>query len=556
MDIESCQHRDFQKYAESVVGSHEWKAASYRIYGVTQLGQRFVLMLIFKWYYYVYQVVQPHEDSIRIKPMREFATFENEESAKEYMENRQKMLQLHNEIYGLNYFDMFVAEKLKVIWGHEVYRIRDFDVDGNPFVVVLKKNFAYYSVVVFKDPSVEPQISITKCFLEHKADKCVQIELNKLKEAAEKVQILWYVDTIEFKNEEIEEQPLINDVSNAIEGTSDFIAFVDSSLLCSFRGEEVYRKYGLTAAGQQFCFVVSKIHYYIIHVVLEPNSRPQDVLPHKIKIHSRTIHLINIKKRTDADRYVAKMIKRAVNRNEVFIDDWTVEKYHYEIQASSINDLQRELRRGDHIRRNLKVGRFKPTFHDGIYLGNGQVAHYTTDNRSGFFNSKGGSGAGIVSLETFLNGEDKITVSFYLSPTRSGDLIARIAEYLIENSFWDKSYNLVSRNCQLFALLCTTTKLEHQLQQDSDFEMILRSFTIAIFPLGVSLVLLSLWWINGTGVAGLVWTFFIISVLWFISFGIIIGIWCLQRKSVKETMKLFTELENQLELGLFTQQEV
>uniref|UniRef100_A0A7E4W6G0 Tudor domain-containing protein n=1 Tax=Panagrellus redivivus TaxID=6233 RepID=A0A7E4W6G0_PANRE len=554
MDTEALLNKNFEKCAENVVDSDESIAFGKAISGVTKFGQRFVLMLIFKVYYYVYQVVERHEDSVIVKPIKECAIFEDELSAKEYMENRQKMLQLHNKIYGLNYFDAFVAEKLSLLRGHEVYRIRDFDSDDNPFVVLLKKDFAYYSVVVFKDINAEPQFSIKKCFRGVEAEKLVQMERNNLKGAAEKGDNILFVDTVRINDENVDVLLLIKNNSKTNEGTPDFVAFVDISLLCSFRGEEVYRKYGLTAAGQQFCFVVSKLNFYIVHIVLEPNPRTSDTLSHKLKLHVRTMRLGKSKDRTMADKYVEEMIKIAVNRNEVFIDDWTVAKYHYEIQASSINDLQRKLCRGDHIRRNLKVGRFKPTFHDGIYLGNGQVAHYTTDNRSGFFSSKGGSGPGVVSLETFLNGEDKITVSFYLSPTRSGDLIARIAEYSIENSFWDKSYNLVSRNCQLFALLCTTTKLEHQLQQRNQVLGFLR-YPYTIIPFSVTLYYCIKWLIYGTGDGSLLWAGFVISFFVIIPFCIVIAIWWLQRKTVKETTKIFTELEKRMELGLFTQQE-
>uniref|UniRef100_A0A7E4W519 Tudor domain-containing protein n=1 Tax=Panagrellus redivivus TaxID=6233 RepID=A0A7E4W519_PANRE len=189
MDTEALLNKNFEKCAENVVDSDESIAFGKAISGVTKFGQRFVLMLIFKVYYYVYQVVERHEDSVIVKPIKECAIFEDELSAKEYMENRQKMLQLHNKIYGLNYFDAFVAEKLSLLRGHEVYRIRDFDSDDNPFVVLLKKDFAYYSVVVFKDINAEPQFSIKKCFRGVEAEKLVQMERNNLKEGT--IYYLW-----------------------------------------------------------------------------------------------------------------------------------------------------------------------------------------------------------------------------------------------------------------------------------------------------------------------------------------------------------------------------
>uniref|UniRef100_A0A7E4VUK8 LRAT domain-containing protein n=1 Tax=Panagrellus redivivus TaxID=6233 RepID=A0A7E4VUK8_PANRE len=473
MDLEAGRNENFESYFKSVISLDIWNAsAGNRLYGVTQSGQRFAVMLIINLCYFVHQVVEPHGDSFCVKPVVQCVSFQNENLAKEYMENTHKELMSQTEIHSQNDFDNCAATLLKSVWGREVYRIRDFDVDGNPFAVVLIKNFAYYSVISFlqKNGFTQPQVNMTKWFLLDEAERRLQIELKKLKgkKGLKKVEVELFYDVTKYKDVKLELLPIISNSST--EYDPYFAEFVEKSVLCSFRGEEVYRKYCTTDTGQRFCFVVSKINYYILHVVLEPylQERFRGSVKNDIEMYSLTLILLNIKKRTDVDRFVSEKLDQIVDKLQSHIDTRALEKHKCTLQASSFTNLYSHLRRGDHLRRNLKVRRFNIDYHDGIYLGNGQVAHYTTNNTVGFFKSKGGSGPGIVTLQEFLNGEDTLVVSFYLKPSRSSEHVAQVAEFLINNRFWDKQYNLVSRNCQLFAYLCTTTKLEHKLNQKNE----------------------------------------------------------------------------------------
>uniref|UniRef100_A0A7E4ZTM5 LRAT domain-containing protein n=1 Tax=Panagrellus redivivus TaxID=6233 RepID=A0A7E4ZTM5_PANRE len=147
--------------------------------------------------------------------------------------------------------------------------------------------------------------------------------------------------------------------------------------------------------------------------------------------------------------------KYSKKKNDGRLDgtDLRTRKHLYTTPPSCVDKPDDYLIRGDHIRRNLKVATFNLTYHDGIYLGNGKVAHFTPKNGRGFFSSKRGSGAEIVSIEKFAKGE-RIFVTSYTSRPRSFNDVALEAEKLVEMRQWETRYNVLERNCQVFVRLC------------------------------------------------------------------------------------------------------
>uniref|UniRef100_A0A7E4W7S5 Longin domain-containing protein n=1 Tax=Panagrellus redivivus TaxID=6233 RepID=A0A7E4W7S5_PANRE len=288
---------------------------------------------------------------------------------------------------SFNNFNVCVNKAVRTFWDHEVYRICDFDVLGNPFAIVLKKRFAHYAVVVFTNLHTEQKIDSTMWFFRDKAEKWIQKERNKLIGNTETEKV---VNLICYNAHQYKEKLMLptNHIADTFEGK--FAEFVEKCVLCSFRGEELYRRYGTTVAGQHFCFVVSKTYYYIVLIVLEPNDHP--IVDQKIEMYSRTIHLLNMTQQKKIDSFVAEKTKQLATKQNIFLsNDWTLGKYKYTLKTNPSKTLKRNLRRGDHLRRNLKVACLNPTHHDGIYLGEGQVAHYTTDNTAGISLSKNGS---------------------------------------------------------------------------------------------------------------------------------------------------------------------
>uniref|UniRef100_A0A7E4VS58 LRAT domain-containing protein n=1 Tax=Panagrellus redivivus TaxID=6233 RepID=A0A7E4VS58_PANRE len=477
-NVESGPITKFEDHVKKVICVDNIKNEVFRKYGVTQLGRQFLLLHCHKWYHKVYLLHEPLIDDngeyVKPYPSVVCTNFYNGKKAREHLKITHYNLQAETK-YGdhmFSCFDKFEAAIQKER-GIEVYRIRDIDADGSPFIIILKKRSSTCVVITMKSTdshlyTEEVSTKIADLHIRKKRDKLKGFFLS-----SEPIDNIVLTKPIEYKNPFNKHEfttSFLNDAyTQTLDQVPEFVAFVEESVIRAFRGEECYRKYGITEAGQHFVFVVSKVDYYIVRLVMEPNERWE--LAEAIKDYSCNFHLPKMRNRFLIDNWVDQACQALINKNNkkiMYFWHWITHGASLRLSNfSSLSELESGLHRGNHIQRNLKVGSFNPTHHDGIYLGNGKVAHFTTENAAGFFNSKGGSGPGIVSLETFLHGEDTLTVKIYY-PVRpqSHEAIAQNAIKLVNNAAWRKKYNLATRNCQLFAKLCVYKKFERKMVEE------------------------------------------------------------------------------------------
>uniref|UniRef100_A0A7E4V0P8 DUF4817 domain-containing protein n=1 Tax=Panagrellus redivivus TaxID=6233 RepID=A0A7E4V0P8_PANRE len=378
-------------------------------------------------------------------------------------------------------FDKFLSQKLHDASRHELYRIRDVDESGKPFLFALFQQFGLITVAWIKEPPKDykgcyiddDNIMTSKWFwFRSSANDFIQQNRNKLKGLPKCVELKRNGlvskgkgkapnEMLEHENDDASALLEENESSHNVTSTNSsqvletrsihgaamnpnreperfkkFEAFVFLSVSLGFRGEEVDRKYGITNAGQYFVFVVSKIDYYVVRVVLEPNERFNGTLLEKMYLYACTIHLPRIQTRENIDNWVKETSAHFVTKHNYILNDWARDGKHVKTCIRDLEACGFGLKPGDHIRRNLKFWKLKPTYHDGIYIGDGKVAHYTVDGTVKLFSSKDDSRAGIVTLEQFMKGESYLYLVLYRSPDRSGDEIVKIAKQCVENNVW------------------------------------------------------------------------------------------------------------------------
>ena len=132
-----------------------------------------------------------------------------------------------------------------------------------------------------------------------------------------------------------------------------------------------------------------------------------------------------------------------------------------DVKEISIKDL----RRGDTIVATKMKGTY---LHYGIYVGNGEVVHFSYLNEENFFDKNTHVRIVKTSYEDFAN--DSQT---YREPLRedmtanSGRKTAKIAKSMVDNNFG--GYNLATNNCEHFANYCRyNEKVSFQIKDLAD----------------------------------------------------------------------------------------
>uniref|UniRef100_A0A7E4VUL5 LRAT domain-containing protein n=2 Tax=Panagrellus redivivus TaxID=6233 RepID=A0A7E4VUL5_PANRE len=474
--MDDVENDGFKNYVEAVL-DNEWMGwEKHRAYGVTPMGRRFVFVISYEVWYAVRLIMEPERDEHgeygaqqRPLPCTEFTL---RSSAEAYVKQEHYELEATFKMgkhRTSKQFDKFVETKIDIGFGSEVYRLRDIDEGGKLFLFVMSKLITY-TVLLIREPYLiydgsgrylkESEVIDTEQFYTRKsAEDYIHARRNELRGfdvGVEKRKQMTVLNDCPSTNE-LPDTDFFNlpgnDITNSIRWHA-FQSFVELSNSKSFRGEEIYRKYSITEAGQYLVFVVTKLDRYLVRIVLEPDARYYRETD-AVEEYSCTFDLPKIKKRLVIDNWVAKNSKLFIDKRKNFLKGWPMGCMQLNITDFDPSNPDAFLRRGDHIRRYLKVGNFNPTYHDGIYLGKGQVAHYTTDSSSKFLKSKGGSGPGVVPIDAFLKGESILSVILLKSPDRCHADIADLAEKLVATKVWDKQYNLAHKNCQTFASLCT-----------------------------------------------------------------------------------------------------
>ncbi len=154
-------------------------------------------------------------------------------------------------------------------------------------------------------------------------------------------------------------------------------------------------------------------------------------------------------------------INRHLSEAERNMSIGTFKDLNADVKKISIKDL----RRGDTIVATKMKGTY---LHYGIYVGNGEVIHYSYLKEENFFDKDTHVRIVKTSYEDFANGSQT-----YREPLRedmnanSGRKTAKIAIGMVDNNFG--GYNLVTNNCEHFANYCKyNEKISFQIKDLAD----------------------------------------------------------------------------------------
>uniref|UniRef100_A0A7E4VKT1 LRAT domain-containing protein n=1 Tax=Panagrellus redivivus TaxID=6233 RepID=A0A7E4VKT1_PANRE len=230
----------------------------------------------------------------------------------------------------------------------------------------------------------------------------------------------------------------------------DFEKYVNAVLMQNGIFDKSYRKYGITPLNQRFVLIA---HTDAVRLIMETEYKDASNF---ISLHMGLTYMFtniyDTKPPEGEDRLTDDNIDDVVNKRHADLEAGGNKYYGYpeRIIATPKDCVQNPdatLKRGDHIRRHCN----HIFFHDGIYLGNGRVAHISAPHTS--TNFKRDAGARIDTLEKFAKGNPIAIVEQYIRHRHRLD-IANDAERDAKSGLWQGEYDVAMRNCQHFAYKC------------------------------------------------------------------------------------------------------
>uniref|UniRef100_A0A914YT01 LRAT domain-containing protein n=1 Tax=Panagrolaimus superbus TaxID=310955 RepID=A0A914YT01_9BILA len=241
-----------------------------------------------------------------------------------------------------------------------------------------------------------------------------------------------------------------------------FRVYVNEELEKEWMGDEIERSWGKTHLGQYFCFITSKVIWYGVRLIIDEEYRNLEIKRER-GVH-RVGHGVVIKK----DFLTREGATDFVLQNTTKYGNGEFNDYFFRARAVP-NDVHENpdmyLKPGDHVQRDLDMLFFS---HDGIYLGNGKVAHISGGSSNSASNSSSSSCtcminindaqeacARIVTLKEFvLSDKQEVRIVVHCFRRKSRTEICEKARELVAERYGYGNYNILSKNCQHFATLC------------------------------------------------------------------------------------------------------
>uniref|UniRef100_A0A7E4VUI8 LRAT domain-containing protein n=1 Tax=Panagrellus redivivus TaxID=6233 RepID=A0A7E4VUI8_PANRE len=250
---------------------------------------------------------------------------------------------------------------------------------------------------------------------------------------------------------DLQQRPVLVAMAQPTVGIRDhaFRRHVDETLKYEGHGFEVSRTYGVTPLGQRFAFIVTKVAWYAVRLITESdrsNLNAASIVPLKEQMYSfRIVERHEFLRQLAADIYVRRRCAELEKGNygKVYPTRFLAPP------PDCVKNPAKYLKRGDHLRRYVLSG---IGFHDGIYLGDGRVAHLS-NGVSNNFSAKREASARIDSLSNFASNKSLYVVEHCIRRRRPSE-IAEEAEEHCRVKLWHGEYDLSQQNCQHFAYMC------------------------------------------------------------------------------------------------------
>uniref|UniRef100_A0A914PS17 LRAT domain-containing protein n=1 Tax=Panagrolaimus davidi TaxID=227884 RepID=A0A914PS17_9BILA len=209
------------------------------------------------------------------------------------------------------------------------------------------------------------------------------------------------------------------------------------------KSETVYEKhYGETPLGQKFAIVVTYVVWWSVRIILDEDYHDLKLLE-SINCESEWIvKKKRFKSKSEAFEFASQTHMDYVNGNFENL-------VRCRIRELPLKNPELSLMPGVIIRRQF----ISCIYHEGLYLGNSQVAHINPEEGTSKLKYKKNAGARTDSLETFL--KDK--PAYILVPCfrrRSEKEICDTAISLVGEKYCKGLYDFLKNNCQHFASKC------------------------------------------------------------------------------------------------------
>uniref|UniRef100_A0A7E4V431 LRAT domain-containing protein n=1 Tax=Panagrellus redivivus TaxID=6233 RepID=A0A7E4V431_PANRE len=234
-----------------------------------------------------------------------------------------------------------------------------------------------------------------------------------------------------------------------------FINYVDSVFPTS---DDVFIKrfFKASITDQQFCFVVMSVKkFFETYLIADERHRYAPLVRSQDCYNDYVLERKRFNTIEEARDYVYLRIEEFKKGNFGSSYPFRVRQ----LPEKCLEKPDRYLNPGDHIQRNLQTG--IPASHEGIYLGNGEVAHVNPENDTAdgvvllLGGGKNEALARIDRIERFVRyPEQPVRVVVHCIERHTPEETCEIARRLVDARHGEKAYHILRQNCQHFASRC------------------------------------------------------------------------------------------------------
>uniref|UniRef100_A0AC34PZB2 LRAT domain-containing protein n=1 Tax=Panagrolaimus sp. JU765 TaxID=591449 RepID=A0AC34PZB2_9BILA len=243
-------------------------------------------------------------------------------------------------------------------------------------------------------------------------------------------------------------------------------------------GDVILKTWGKTNFGQHFVFVVSKVLWYAVRLIVDEEYWYYPVVYYQNLENKDICEKKEFLTFEGVENYIEKTLENIKN-------DYFGKKMRFRVRKVPKwfwSDPDKFLKKGAQLQRYLSLGAklVKIGSHEGVYLGNGKVAHVSAEDHIKL-KRKNTARPRIDTLVKFLGDpRTELRIVDHVFRQRDPKDIVEFAELYV-NSYKNNSmslcrngnariYNLISNNCQHFANYCVTgresmTELRNMFQE-------------------------------------------------------------------------------------------
>ncbi|KAE9549200.1 hypothetical protein FO519_007595 [Halicephalobus sp. NKZ332] len=239
----------------------------------------------------------------------------------------------------------------------------------------------------------------------------------------------------------------------------EFLEYVDKVIENEWKGEECgERLWGKTPFGQHFVLITTKVLWYAVRLIIDEENRDLEIAREQGVYNNDVLERSQCLKCETALTYRSRIHEDLSNGTFPGEVACRIRR----VSPECIRNPDFHLKPGDHIQRDLDSS-IPFASHEGIYLGDGKVAHINTDNTTAngitVLSEKRKAYAKTDKIEEFVNfPNQEVRIIVHCLRRRSREDICETAKRLVEERYREGEYHFLQQNCQHFASYCALGK--------------------------------------------------------------------------------------------------